>query len=61
VDRAIGLLLPCNVVVRSDDDGSIVEFLDPEIMVSVPGRDELRPVAEEAGRRLSAARDALTR
>jgi hypothetical protein len=49
------------VVVRSDDDGSIVEFLDPEIMVSVPGRDELRPVAEEAGRRLSAARDALTR
>jgi uncharacterized protein (DUF302 family) len=61
VDRAIGLLLPCNVVVRSDDDGSIVEFLDPEIMVSVPGRAELRPVAEEAGRRLSAARDALTR
>jgi uncharacterized protein (DUF302 family) len=60
VDRAIGLLLPCNVVVPSDDDGSIVEFLDPEIMVSVPGRDELRPVAEEAGRRLSAARDALT-
>jgi hypothetical protein len=47
------------VVVRSDG-GGIVEFLDPEITVSVAERDELRPVAEEAGRRLSAARDALT-
>jgi uncharacterized protein (DUF302 family) len=61
VDRSIGVLLPCNVVVRSADGGSTVEVLDPQVMVSVPGRDELAPVAEEAGRRLSAAMAALSR
>jgi uncharacterized protein (DUF302 family) len=61
VDRSIGVLLPCNVVVRSADGGSTVEVLDPQVMVSVPGRDELAPVAEEAGRRLSAAMAALGR
>ncbi|HXV93954.1 MAG TPA: DUF302 domain-containing protein [Pseudonocardia sp.] len=56
VDRAIGLLLPCTVVVRADGaDASLVEVLDPQVMVAVPGRDELAPVADEAGRRLSAA------
>lgn len=59
VDRSVGLLLPCNVVVRSDGDGTIVEFLDPQVMVAVPEREELAPVAEEAGRRLAAVRDAL--
>nr|MDT0665226.1 DUF302 domain-containing protein [Micromonospora sp. DSM 115978] len=52
VDRQIGLLLPCNVVVRADGDQTVVEALDPRIMVPVTGRDELRPVAEEAGARL---------
>jgi uncharacterized protein (DUF302 family) len=61
VDRSIGVLLPCNVVVRSADGGSTVEVLNPQVMVSVPGRDELAPVAEEAGRRLSAAMAALGR
>lgn len=59
VDRTVGVLLPCNVVVRAADEGSIVEFLDPQLMVSLPERDELRPVAEEAGRRLAAARESL--
>lgn len=59
VDRSLGLLLPCNVVIRSVDDGTLVEFLDPQVMVAVPERDELTPVAEDAGRRLAAARAAL--
>jgi uncharacterized protein (DUF302 family) len=59
VDRSLGLLLPCNVVIRSVDDGTLVEFLDPQVMVAVPERDELSPVAEDAGRRLAAARAAL--
>jgi len=54
-DRRIGLLLPCNVVVRADGDQTIVEALDPEVMVSVTGRDELGPVAAEAAARLEAA------
>jgi uncharacterized protein (DUF302 family) len=54
-DRRIGLLLPCNVVVRADGDQTIVEVLDPDVMVSVTGRDELRPVAAEAAARLEGA------
>jgi len=59
VDRQIGLLLPCNVVVRSDGAQTVVEMLDPQVMVTVTGRDELAPVADEAARRLRAALDAL--
>lgn len=59
VDRTIGVLLPCNVVVRAQGAGSLVQFLDPQVMVSIPGDDRLAPVAEEAGRRLDAARSAL--
>lgn len=61
VDRQIGLLLPCNVVVRSDGAQTVIEMLDPQVMVTVTGRDELAPVADEAARRLRAALDALAR
>jgi uncharacterized protein (DUF302 family) len=38
VEPSIGLLLPCNVVVRAvDGDRSRVETIDPDIMVSVTG------------------------
>lgn len=59
VDRRIGLLLPCNVVVRTDGDHTLVEALDPRIMVEVADQEGLRPVAEEATRRLTAALDTL--
>ncbi len=60
VERDIGLLLPCNVVVRDTGNGTtLVQALDPQIMVTVPGRDELQPIAEEASRRLQAALDGL--
>lgn len=55
VDRSIGLLLPCNVVVRAAANGTIVEALDPQVMVTLTGRDDLKPVADEVGRRLAAA------
>jgi uncharacterized protein (DUF302 family) len=55
IDRSIGLLLPCNVVVRAADGGTIVEALDPQVMVAVTGRPELKPVADEVARRLAAA------
>ncbi len=61
IDRMIGLLLPCNVVVRADgDERSLVQALDPRMMIEVPEREELRPVAEEAGKRIRAALDSLT-
>lgn len=59
VERDIGLLLPCNVVVRRDGDRTLVQALDPQVMVSLPDRPELQPVADDAGRRLRAALDAV--
>lgn len=60
IDREIGLLLPCNVVVRADGEATLVQALDPQVMVSVTGRQELKPVADEAATRLRAALDSLT-
>ncbi|MEU2823123.1 DUF302 domain-containing protein [Streptomyces bacillaris] len=59
-DRSIGLLLPCNVVVRTDGDRIAVQALDPATMVTLTGQDALKPVAEEATRRLDNALSALT-
>ncbi|MEI5525538.1 DUF302 domain-containing protein [Streptomyces brasiliscabiei] len=58
-DRSIGLLLPCNVVVRHNGDHTTVQILDPNTMVALTELDALRPVAEEAVRRLDAALTAL--
>ena len=60
-DRSIGLLLPCNVVVRAAGAGSIVEALDPQIMATLSGWPELKPVADEAARRLATALASLTK
>jgi uncharacterized protein (DUF302 family) len=59
VDRQVGLLLPCNVVVRADGDGTLVEALDPQLMVTMAGNPDLAPIADEAARRLRAALDTL--
>ncbi|MEU2897466.1 DUF302 domain-containing protein [Streptomyces sp. NPDC088106] len=59
-DRGIGLLLPCNVVVRRDGDGTLVQALDPGTMVTLTGLDTLKPVADDATARLDAALAALS-
>jgi uncharacterized protein (DUF302 family) len=59
IDRSIGLLLPCNVVVRATAGGTLVETLDPQVMVTLTRRPELKPVADEVGRRLAGALTAL--
>lgn len=59
IDRSIGVLLPCNVVVSARDIGSKIQILDPLIMASVMGRDELQPIAQEAARRLQTVLDTL--
>ena len=51
-DLDVGLLLPCNVVVYEDGDGSVVTILDPLKMIGVAEKAELDEVAVEARRRL---------
>jgi uncharacterized protein (DUF302 family) len=64
IDRQIGLLLPCNVVVRTDPEDEntvLVEAMDPQVLVDVTGEAELRPVADEVATKLQAAIDSLGR
>ena len=43
----IGVLLPCNVVVRETDDGVTVEVMDPGLMASITGDPAIEPLAAE--------------
>ncbi|MCG7593031.1 DUF302 domain-containing protein [Mycobacterium sp. PSTR-4-N] len=57
-DRQIGLLLPCNVVVRSDpsqDGVVIIDAMDPKVMVQVSDSAQLSEVADDAAAKLRAA------
>jgi uncharacterized protein (DUF302 family) len=59
-EASIGLLLPCNVVLRSvGPERTLVETLDPAVMVTVTGNADLTPVATEARAKLRAVLDAL--
>jgi uncharacterized protein (DUF302 family) len=60
-EGSIGLLLPCNVVVRAAGaDRTTVEALDPQVMVGVTDNPGLEDVADEASTRLAAALSSLT-
>lgn len=60
-DRSIGLLLPCNVIVRSTGEHeSTVEMLDPTVISQLSGSPGLDQVAQQASQRLQSALDALT-
>ena len=60
-DRSLGLLLPCNVVVRSvGPEESVIEVLDPQVMMQVSGAAGLESVAEQAAAKLRAALATLT-
>ena len=55
-EPSIAAVLPCNVVVRSVDDGTtLVEAFDPQAMMLLADSDALREVADDAARRLEAA------
>ncbi|WP_394214095.1 DUF302 domain-containing protein [Brachybacterium vulturis] len=56
----LGALLPCNVIVRRGEEGrSIVEAMDPMVMVQLSDSEQVRAVAEDADARLRAALGAL--
>lgn len=51
----IGLLLPCNVIVYEEGEGSVVSAADPGTMMEISGNPELSPIAREARERLERA------
>jgi uncharacterized protein (DUF302 family) len=55
----IGLLLPCNVVVHQDGDGSRVMVMDPEAALGIVKNPTLEEVAREAKSRLQKALEEL--
>ncbi len=59
VEDSIGVLLPCNVVVRADGESTVVEAIDPDTMVALTGNADVAPLAADIKGRLQAAFAAL--
>lgn len=58
-EASIGILLPCNVVVEQQGEGSRIWITDPGALFSLVGRDDVRPLADEVSRRLLLVKAAL--
>jgi uncharacterized protein (DUF302 family) len=59
-EPSIGLLLPCNVVVREDETGKVlVEFMDPNAVLELVNKPEISRVAAEVRTRLERVMRAL--
>jgi uncharacterized protein (DUF302 family) len=59
-EKEIGLLLPCNVVVREDEDGDVhVSFMDPEAVMGLVGNPGVEPLAGEVKAKLEKVLEAL--
>ncbi len=59
-EPSIGLLLPCNVVVRQDGAGVVhVEFMNPNAVLELVGKPEIAQLAGEVKQRLERVMQAL--
>lgn len=60
LEDKLGVLLPCNVIVRETQDASVeVASIDPVASLDRAGNPALAPLAAEVRRRLTAALDAV--
>lgn len=61
LESDIGLLLPCNVVVREETDGQVtVLFLDPHIMIDMVANKAIGEIANDAKARLERVKAELS-
>ncbi len=60
-DLDVGLLLPCNVVVYQEGEGSVVKAMDPEAALGIVPVEALKPIAAEAKARLERALSKLAK
>ncbi|HFR4821747.1 TPA: DUF302 domain-containing protein, partial [Legionella pneumophila] len=59
-EPSIGLLLPCNVVVRQDNLGNVyVEFMDPKAVLELVSNSEINHIALEVKERLERVLSAM--
>lgn len=59
-EPSIGLMLPCNVVVRETESGKVhIEIMDPNMMQDLVNKSEIHEVAKEARQRLERVLEAL--
>lgn len=56
----IGALLPCNVVVRQQDDAIVVDFMDPQSVLTLVETAGISAVAAEVRTRLERVRDRVS-
>ncbi|MDP2827890.1 MAG: DUF302 domain-containing protein [Sulfuricellaceae bacterium] len=61
-DPDIGLLLPCNVVVREEEDGKItVAFMDPSAVLKLVDKPGIEELAAQVKARLEKVRDGMNK
>ncbi|HZW61176.1 MAG TPA: DUF302 domain-containing protein [Candidatus Babeliales bacterium] len=61
IEPDIGLLLPCNVVIREEPNGSItVSFMDPLSVLNIVNNPKVTEIAQEVRKRLEKVRDSLS-
>ena len=59
VEPDLGVLLPCNVVIRANGDQTRVAAMEPLSAMQLAGNDDLQPIASEARERIERAVSAL--
>lgn len=58
-EPSLGLLLPCNVVVRRDGGRTVVEAINPDTMVTLTGNEAMESVADSVRAGLQSALDSV--